>query len=88
MTIEIKCNMPAAKETITVFYACTSCGLKEVALSVKTRGEENVIEWLETVKAEASFDHALRSPNCKSNKMNYLKVPLAGRDKVGRPIVN
>ena len=87
MSIEIKCNMPEAKETITVFYACTSCGLREVALPVRTRGDEDVMVWLEAVKMEASFDHALRSPNCKSGKMDYLKVPFDGRDKVGGPII-
>jgi hypothetical protein len=71
-------------QTIRCLYSCSSCGLKNQAVQVPSRGEESVTDWMEnTFMPAISRDHSSRSPHCMSGTMTEVKIPIEGADKIG-----
>lgn len=71
------------KLTITCFYSCKVCDLKEIPVVVPAREEEDVVQWVQASAALMGSDHEKRSPTCPSRTID-LKIPMpAGSDKVG-----
>lgn len=74
------------RPTITVLYACRSCGLKDIGVAVPVRYEnEDVVSWVNKCAAATGEDHARRSPLCAS-ETGDLKIPTDGRLMVGGPL--
>jgi hypothetical protein len=72
--------------TIEVMYSCHGCGLRDAAVTVPERGDEDVVKWLDRVRAFIGADHASRSPHCRSGACD-LKIPVpAGTEKVGKVV--
>lgn len=73
--------------TITVLYSCHKCGLKDVGVELKARTDEDLMDWMDMMGRSLSADHDRRSPGCVIQKLSYVKIPMAGRDRVGGPMV-
>lgn len=75
--------------TIDVMYSCPVCGLVQVTAKVPVRREgEDVVRWLEaTVVPALSSDHDRRSPDCRTQTLSDLMIPLSGCDYIGGPMV-
>lgn len=73
---------------MTIMYSCKSCGIYREEITVKDRGSENVVEWMEKeVVLTISNDHYLRSPSCSSTKMDEVLIPYPdGSSEVGKPV--
>jgi hypothetical protein len=70
------------QETIQCRYSCEGCGLFRVAVNVRARTTEDVVEWFEKVLTPAlSNDHTQRSPHCTSRMMKEVLVPLENPNK-------
>lgn len=60
-------------------YKCY-CMEKEAELTVPDRlPDEDIVHWMETAVGFALYTaHRLRSPNCQSTSVQYLKIPHNG----------
>lgn len=69
-----------------VKYKC-SCMRVEAEIDVPDRLPVAAIEpWMENVTFNISYDHSQRSPYCRSNKMEYVRIPLPdGSPQIGTP---
>jgi hypothetical protein len=77
-------TMNAERATVRVKYSCPLCGLRDVAVDVTSRGEEDVVQWIEQVcMVELASDHATRSPHCHPLQLHDIKIPIAGAEKIG-----
>ena len=76
--------------SITLKYSCHECGLYKIELSVPEREEEDVLTWMEnTVGIQIKNDHSSRSPQCKSESIQDLMIPIPeGTQKVGGPVAH
>lgn len=73
--------------TIQCFYSCKACGLKEVAVDVPLREQEDVVVWIKATAELMGADHGRRNPACDERKID-IKIPVsAGTTKVGGPTV-
>lgn len=72
--------------TITLLYSCQGCGLVKAAVEVPARGQETVIEWLDSSAYLIAQDHQRRSFGCPSQTCD-LMIPITGSTKVGGPPV-
>lgn len=72
---------------ITVTYSCRVCGLNEVGVDVPARESEDVVAWMDRTVRLVAADHAWRSPDCRTDHLANLKVPLTGAAKIGGPAV-
>jgi hypothetical protein len=81
---------PAPAQTIRCLYSCDLCGLNDVAVDVPVRAAaEGVVEWIEGVCLPAvSGDHRARSPACRTERLQRLKIPVEGRSVIGGPVEN
>lgn len=68
---------------ITVLYSCHKCGLNNVAIDVKAREQEDVIEWMEYLGGELARDHDRRSKRCITRHLVDVKIPIEGADRIG-----
>jgi hypothetical protein len=74
--------------TIKVLYSCHECGLNRVSVDVPARGEEHVVEWMESTGKHLSNDHANRSPECHPETLSDVMIPITGTDRVGGATIN
>ena len=73
-----------ASASVMIQYSCPDCGIKDRAVSVTARGNEDVVRWLEnTCIVELSRDHAAISPLCHPEELKDIRIPLSGADKIG-----
>jgi hypothetical protein len=64
--------------TIEVMYSCRLCEIRERAVHVRERMEnENVLAWVDAARQSVSEDHLRISPTCSSRQFD-LAVPLRG----------
>lgn len=76
-------------ETIECLYSCSACSLLNVPVKVPARTTEDVVLWVgQILGAAIGADHSRRSPHCTSKKMDNVKIPMAGAEKVGGSPVN
>jgi hypothetical protein len=68
---------------IRCLYSCVLCGALDIALDVPARGEEDVSAWMDSLIAKIAEDHRMRSPLCGATKIDSVKIPITGSDKVG-----
>jgi hypothetical protein len=61
---------------IEVMYSCTECGLKDRAVWVNERGQEDVCDWLDLCIRAIAGDHHAVSPRCFPEQLHDLKIPL------------
>lgn len=73
--------------TIQCFYSCEGCKLKNVPCHVLARGAEDVRDWMDATVRQLSKDHRRRSPDCRANSLQELKIPMTGTDRIGGPAV-
>lgn len=72
--------------TIDVLYTCKGCGLDKVKVPVPTRGDEDVVKWMESTMRLLAVEHRRRSPRCFAERLD-LMVPTTGRgDRLGGPM--
>ncbi len=67
-------------------YKCR-CMAEEAQVFVRDRGkDQDVVDWVErTVGKALAADHRSRSPLCRADKTDYIKIPLHRDDEeVGR----
>jgi hypothetical protein len=66
-------------------YSCRKCGIHHQVVTVRQRGDENVVEWFErTVAPALSADHDQRSPLCIITELSEVMVPTPeGTDRIG-----
>lgn len=77
------------RPTIGCLYSCSACGIRDVEVRVPAREEEDVVVWLERVCAVAiGADHVARSPHCRAQTMENLKIPMTGTDRIGGAAIN
>lgn len=78
-------EVPLKKPTLAVLYSCHACGLSDVACPVPERGkDQDIKDWFEGVMiAELVADHERRSPTCVGGKLNDIKIPIEGVDRLG-----
>lgn len=80
------------REAIQVKYSCVGCGVHRVTVTVPARTQEEVVEWVEKVMAQAiSNDHSQRSPHCASRTMSEVMIPIGDKDggeaaQIGGPV--
>jgi hypothetical protein len=69
---------------LRVLYTCHQCGLEDRPVEIPERGpDEDVAAWFTEVLAGAiSVDHSLVSPGCRAQKMDSVKVPITGVNRV------
>lgn len=73
---------------IRILYSCHLCGLDDQAIEVPGRGDEDVKEWFEnTLVATIDKDHRRRSPNCSATRIDTIKIPIHGAEKIGGPAI-
>jgi hypothetical protein len=61
---------------LDVRYKCHCMG-EEVEVLVPPRPEgADIAIWMSLLSATLALDHNVRSPNCKAETMEYVKVPL------------
>lgn len=62
---------------IEIKYKCR-CMKAEAAVFVVPRDPaRNVVEWIEgPVMSAVGYDHTTRSPFCRAEKLDYLKLPV------------
>lgn len=66
---------------IEVILKCR-CTDGEVKLQVRERAEgEDILVWMEHVTARVGAWHSIRL--CSETKLEYMKIPLAGRPDAG-----
>lgn len=70
--------------TVTCFYSCHECALREISVKVPARESEDVVKWVEATLLMIGTDHASRSPHCPGEKAD-VKIPIGGTagDRVG-----
>lgn len=68
---------------VEVLYSCPLCGLKDIAVRVPAREEEDVRQWMEATIVHVADDHHFRRPRCRPDSLHDLKIPMIGTDKVG-----
>lgn len=73
--------------TIQVLYSCDLCGLKDVAVDVPMRGEEDVLQWMDKTVIHLGNDHFRRHPECHPEKLTNIKIPITGAEKIGGPAI-
>lgn len=75
---------------ITCKYSCDECGLKRVEVQVPARPEAmEVTRWVKEVAAYVIYaDHSCRSPECKSNMMSEMMIPMTGAKVIGGPSIS
>lgn len=72
------------QQYIRCLYSCHQCGLHEQVVEVPARGKEGVVAWMrDTCIQIIALDHAVRSPWCRADQLDYLKIPITGCEKVG-----
>lgn len=72
--------------TISCKYSCVLCGLRNVAVAVKAREEEQVTEWMDrTCVPTIMADHHQRSPQCYPESLTNIMIPVTGADRIGGP---
>lgn len=76
-----------AATTIEIQYSCHGCGLDKVGVNVRARGPaEDLMAWLDALRIEVTRDHRTRRPFCAADACD-LRIPLAGRDRIGGPAI-
>lgn len=64
-------------KSVSIPYKCQCMNEEAVVLVPFRRKDENVIQWMDACVGPAlSLDHRFRSPDCRSTKMEYAKIPL------------
>lgn len=71
--------------TIRALYSCNGCGLKNIAVDVPARVDEDVVAWMDGTVQLLSVDHRRRAPLCTARSMQEIKIPIQGADRVGGP---
>lgn len=71
------------RPTIEVLYSCRVCGIRDAALRVPAREEEEVLAWMDATIALVGADHYRRSPACGATRLQDLKIPMTGVDRIG-----
>lgn len=71
--------------TIMVEYSCPPCGLLKISCPVPTRGEEDVLAWMDKMIHVLTADHHRRSPRCHPESLKDITIPMSGREKIGGP---
>ena len=71
---------------IRILYTCGACGLEDVGLDIRERGEnEDVIQWMnDVVKPALGEDHRRRSPYCLASTLDAVKIPNTGTQRIGQ----
>ena len=76
------------KMKIKIKYSCLRCGLKDVELAVPSRGNEDVVAWMQNaVGSNIKNDHTMRSPECPAESAQEVMIPMTGTNKIGGPTV-
>lgn len=72
---------------IEVEYSCRACKLQDVKIKVFARKEnQDIGNWLDKdLYTALAADHFNRSPNCITEELNNVKIPLGKGDVVGAP---
>jgi hypothetical protein len=73
----------AHKPLIRCLYSCVLCDSLDIAVDVPARGEEDAAAWMETVTMKIGEDHQRRNPLCRATKIDTLKIPITGANKIG-----
>lgn len=75
---------------IEVIYSCFACSVIEQKVMVPARGpEDDVVHWVKNILGHAiDLDHSTRSPHCRAETMDHVKIPITGADKIGGAPVN
>lgn len=62
---------------MNVIYKCR-CMAEEATVAVPDRrDDENVVDWVQQIVGSALLlDHRTRSPDCRSNVTEYVKIPV------------
>lgn len=71
--------------TIRVLYSCQMCALKDAAVDVPARGDEDVKVWMDATVLAVWRDHWKRSPRCRPNVLTEMKIPVSHTDRIGGP---
>jgi hypothetical protein len=69
---------------IELRYKC-GCMSEETTLMVRERrAHEDIIRWMDfVVRPALGIDHQKRSPLCRADKVEYLKVPVEDEKPIG-----
>ncbi len=74
---------------VEVLYSCSHCGIVDRGVKLRARTDEEVVFWVGTLMARAiSADHRQHSPHCTATKMDNVKIPMEGTDRLGGAPVN
>jgi hypothetical protein len=77
----------ASSVTIRARYSCQGCGLADVGVDVPAREDEDVCVWMNATVQKLAADHRRRSPRCRANAFQEVKIPITGADRVGGPSI-
>lgn len=68
-----------------ILYKCR-CMKEERKLIVTDRvPKRDLGEWMHVLETSISYAHRSCFPNCHSQKMEYVKIPVTGSDELGVP---
>lgn len=76
-------NVTGIDLRVVVRYSCRVCGLADVEVSVPARESEDVAQWMNATVRLLGADHFQRQPECSTEVLNDIKVPLADGAKIG-----
>lgn len=74
---------------IGILYSCAACGLVDAEAKVRYReSSEDVVAWMKgVVEPGLAQDHATRSPACRPESLQDVKIPVPpGTEWVGGPV--
>ena len=66
------------KNALDIPYKC-ACMAEEAIVKVPVRREdEDVVDWMSHIcTAAIAIDHRFRSPDCRAEKIDYIKIPMS-----------
>lgn len=71
---------------ITCLYSCEGCGIKDARVDVVARAaDEDVVAWMDQAVRSLARDHSRRSPHCRPQSLQEIKIPITGADRIGGP---
>lgn len=76
------------EEKIKVLYTCGLCPIRNRAVNVPVRKDEDVTVWMASTIKLLVADHVSQSIACTATTFKEVKIPIAGTDQVGGPVVN
>jgi hypothetical protein len=71
---------------ITIKYSCRECGIVDRDVIVPARTTEDLGVWMGTLGDCISTDHRLKSPRCRAQSMQNLKIPITENKPIGEQL--